>query len=692
MALFEFEKDGKRYEVDAPSEAAAIAAFNQAHQPQRPEPSIGAVPEISPMDQMKGFALGGDQFMSGVKQGAWWLADQAGLLPPELSSPEDPSVMDPSPLQQWTDEKAQEFARRRAALPQTAQNAALAASMAPYFVIPGPKVRGFTPRVATSTAESGALGLTTFTPDAASKGRDAATAGLFGMAAELPLAFGGKLGSSFSDRLRKAESVDPQMTASLKKGEQAVQDATRSKFMQRYELTPGQLTRDPWLLRMESIAAGPNKLRWYRAQADAIQGYFYRSMEKIRGVDWRKIAQGKVTRASYNKWVEKARASYQKHIGELRKARRSMWQSGMNQARAEAQGARVINAQNLREEYKSIIKEYSKSDDPTSLSIVASAKDQLARLGRRGQAKPQPQGVILDAKGNPPPAPPPPAFGGKLTVDELQAKMADFREIASGGKRVVSQLDASSNVNMAIGARLKSALGRDIDDAVAQGAAAGAIRTLKATRKEYGRQSAAIEDLRKTTLERVFGKGAKTDEDVLTALAEMSPSNARKAVEIYANSPGVLKGLRENYLRKSYDAAVKSGKKRSLTQGGFDMETMLRQFDTDGVFKALYKPSEQSAIKKGLMQIRAVMSKLPEEGMHQASFFSDLMGVLVSLHPVFVARLYGRMRSAEWLDKVLFTAGGREALKTLGQRGVPAQTFDRAVAMLGLNIEVPDGS
>lgn len=252
-----------------------------------------------------------------------------------------------------------------------------------------------------------------------------------------------------------------------------------------------------------------------------------------------------------------------------------------------------------------------------------------------------------------------------LTADQTQRLLQVYTNLQRGTGVLFRDMPTSQSRMVA--GRLKDALLRDLDGAAAAGAG-DVVDALRAARDHYRLNSAAVNELANSTLQRLIGNGTRSPEAIAERFLRLKPSEIRTSMRIIESAaPDTAAGVRRFWLQSAMEKAIppvtqQAGGQTKFSAARFvsslpDMDTMLAAgFDRAAILEIgrLSKVLQRVADKSG-------------EGSPTAPLMIawDAVKGVFSLNPTTIGRSAMAVIAPRQIAKAMTTAEGRRALETL---------------------------
>ena len=252
-----------------------------------------------------------------------------------------------------------------------------------------------------------------------------------------------------------------------------------------------------------------------------------------------------------------------------------------------------------------------------------------------------------------------------MNVKELQSLMASFGKAADGKGGFFSDVAGFDKFSTH---SIHRALQKDLAEASEAGVAGAS--ELKRARLNYEANSQVIDELKSTTLAKLFNsKTMPPPEKIEAAFASMPPSQVKAAMSMLGDvDPGLQQGLQRFWLGRALNkgrdaaAAMPSGEVR------FDPDTTLKALKNDDQFKAVFDDvRSRGQVMEGVRVLRklGIGTSRPSPQLVQKT--REGAGVVQSLNGTFVTRFLAGTLAPTAFAKVLFTKEGVDNLRLIAK-------------------------
>lgn len=252
-----------------------------------------------------------------------------------------------------------------------------------------------------------------------------------------------------------------------------------------------------------------------------------------------------------------------------------------------------------------------------------------------------------------------------MSVKELQNLLASFGKAADGKGGFFSE---SAGHDKFATQAIHRALQADLGEASEAGVAGADL--LKKARLNYEANSQVIDDLKSTTLAKLFNsKTMPPPEKIENAFASMPRSQIKASMEMLGDvDPGLQQGLQRFWLGRAINkgrdaaAALPSGEVR------FDPDTVLKNLKNDDTFKAVFNdPRSRGQVMEGVRVLRKLGIGTGRPSPQLVQKTREGAGVVQSLNGTFVARFLAGTLAPTAFAKALFTKEGVENLRLIAK-------------------------
>lgn len=267
-----------------------------------------------------------------------------------------------------------------------------------------------------------------------------------------------------------------------------------------------------------------------------------------------------------------------------------------------------------------------------------------------------------------------------MNVKELQNLLASFGKAADGKGGFFSDVSGFDKYSTQ---SIHRALQADLAQASEAGVAgAGELRK---ARLNYEANSQVIDDLKSTTLAKLFNsKTMPPPEKIENAFASMPRSQIKASMEMLGDvDPGLQQGLQRFWLGRAISkgrdaaAALPSGEVR------FDPDTVLKNLKNDDTFKAVFNDARsRGQVMEGVRVLRKLGIGTGRPSPQLVQKTREGAGVVQSLNGTFVARFLAGTMAPTAFAKALFTKEGVENLRLL------AKPTSKPAAVAGAMVEL----
>lgn len=252
-----------------------------------------------------------------------------------------------------------------------------------------------------------------------------------------------------------------------------------------------------------------------------------------------------------------------------------------------------------------------------------------------------------------------------MSVKELQNLMASFGKAADGKGGFFSDVAGFDKYSTQ---SIHRALQADLAQASEAGVAGAG--ELKRARLNYEANSQVIDELKSTTLAKLFNsKTMPAPEKIENAFATMPRSQIKASMEMLGDvDPGLQQGLQRFWLGRAINkgrdaaAALPSGEVR------FDPDAVLKNLKNDDTFKAVFNdPRSRGQVMEGVRVLRklGIGTSRPSPQLVQKT--REGAGVVQSLNGTFVARFLAGTLAPTAFAKTLFTKEGVDNIRLLAK-------------------------
>lgn len=252
-----------------------------------------------------------------------------------------------------------------------------------------------------------------------------------------------------------------------------------------------------------------------------------------------------------------------------------------------------------------------------------------------------------------------------MSVKELQNLMASFGKAADGKGGFFSDVAGFDKYSTQ---SIHRALQADLAEASEAGVAgAGELRK---ARLNYEANSQVIDDLKSTTLAKLFNsKTMPPPEKIENAFASMPRSQIKASMEMLGDvDPGLQQGLQRFWLGRAINkgrdaaAALPSGEVR------FDPDTVLKNLKNDDTFKAVFNDARsRGQVMEGVRVLRKLGIGTGRPSPQLVQKTREGAGVVQSLNGTFVARFLAGTLAPTAFAKALFTKEGVNNLRLIAK-------------------------
>lgn len=310
----------------------------------------------------------------------------------------------------------------------------------------------------------------------------------------------------------------------------------------------------------------------------------------------------------------------------------------------------IVSPNNLRAEIDKVIEDFSApgGGDPAA-SLVARATRLKASL---------------------------PKNDGQLSASQTQRLLQIYGNASNGTGAIFKDLDTAQQ--RLIAKRLQNGLLADVDDAVAGGGHAGEIVTaLKTARDNYRSNSAAIGDLEKSVLGRLFGGDyEKSPERVAQAVKNMKPSELQQSMKILSQADPKTSQAVKRYLVEDALNTAGVNPTSGAPQPQIAGETMfsapkfltaIRKSSVWNSFDAVERKNMETAVRDlERISYRAGTDGSPTAPLLFAWEVAKAMGGgAMALSPTQVAKSVAAVMVPGKIAKAITTQQGQQALRTI---------------------------
>ena len=274
-----------------------------------------------------------------------------------------------------------------------------------------------------------------------------------------------------------------------------------------------------------------------------------------------------------------------------------------------------------------------------------------------------------------------------MSVKEMQSLLASFGKAADGKGGFFSDVAGFDKFSTQ---SLHRALQKDLAEASEAGVAGAA--ELKRARLNYEANSQVIDELKSTTLAKLFNsKTMPPPEKIEQTFSTMPPSQIKAAMGMLGDvDPGLQQGLQRFWLGRAMQkgrdaaAALPSGEVR------FDPDTVLKNLKNDTQFKAIFDDvKSRGQVMEGVRVLRklGIGTSRPSPQLVQKT--REGAGVLQSLNGTFVTRFLAGTLAPTAFAKVLFTKQGVDNLRLLAKPTSKPAVVAGALVELEQMMEAP---
>lgn len=252
-----------------------------------------------------------------------------------------------------------------------------------------------------------------------------------------------------------------------------------------------------------------------------------------------------------------------------------------------------------------------------------------------------------------------------MSVKELQNLLASFGKAADGKGGFFSDVAGFDKYSTQ---SIHRALQADLAQASEAGVAGA--EALKKARLNYEANSQVIDELKSTTLAKLFNsKTMPPPEKIENAFASMPRSQIKASMEMLGDvDPGLQQGLQRFWLGRAVSkgrdaaAALPSGEVR------FDPDTVLKNLKNDDTFKAVFNDARsRGQVMEGVRVLRKLGIGTGRPSPQLVQKTREGAGVVQSLNGTFVARFLAGTLAPTAFAKALFTKEGVENLRLIAK-------------------------
>jgi hypothetical protein len=640
MPIFEIEKDGQLFEVDAPDMQTAAAAFSDApaqgpRMPARGDPrmaqaamegnaQIATAVKAGVPRAPRSFMEGAEAFVTDVAH---------GILGP---NPTEKAAGMPDPIGQFRDERRGIIDARRAEAEAKAPGSVLVSDIAAGAVPIGGGAKlatqaktlmGAATKAATGGAVAANLGYQAPEDRPTSTVIGAAFPGVVRAIKSAPGAF-----MNFLQR-QVARRADPQTQALRTQAAQAfVNPETGQPLGGADDYTVAQAAGDPRLSRLAGQSADTRARDTVRDQLD----------QRVANIRTVANSLGGQSRILTNE--DAAKAFYKvvdDHDFAARKARGDLYKTDMAKLTASPEGKAVrVPLAPVLTELEAIQREFG--------NPIALAKD--TATGAR----------VAEAIEN---------LEKAKSMGAVYARITGLEELTKGinAGRVFGQavLDPKEATLQVIRNRLNKALQSSVESI--PGNDKGATE-LKRIQREYAVRSDEIRRIEDDTVTQLFGdKGVLADpEAAFDKLIKANPEAQALGARILAHrDPAVLAHIRKRFLDNVLDSAT-SGAKSGM-QSTLNPQALYEGLTGDKIMKSpLFNSQEKKWIAGTAADLRIILNSFPDVTKPGTDLPpADLAINIVARSPEFLTRYLTRVATGLGLEDLMFTPQGRQAVNTV---------------------------
>lgn len=409
--------------------------------------------------------------------------------------------------------------------------------------------------------------------------------------------------------------------------------------------TPGQATGSKSLLTIEGLvrrhpASADKMAKFDSEQMDKSLTNLVGNLDRLHANPSGPEATGNLVAKSFDDVVSKAV-----------KVRRETASADFGRVDELAGRYRVIKPQNLMGAIDEIGKDFSApGGGDASAALVKQIQGIKADLDRAG-----PQG---------------------LSAKETQRLLQIYGDAARGKGAIFKDLDTAQQRSIA--GRLKDALIADVDDAADAGGHVGEIAAaLKTARNNYKQNSAAINDLEKSVLGRLFGGDyEKSPERIAQAVKNMKPSELQQSMKILSSAdPATSQAVKRYLVEDALNTAgvnPTSGAPQPQIAGEtmFSAPKFLTAIRKSSVWGS-FTPAERASMETAVRDLERISYRAGTDGSPTAPLLfawevaKAMGGGAAAMSPTQISKSVAAVLVPGKIAKAITTPEGQKALRTI---------------------------
>lgn len=276
----------------------------------------------------------------------------------------------------------------------------------------------------------------------------------------------------------------------------------------------------------------------------------------------------------------------------------------------------------------------------------------------------------------------------ELTADQTGRLLQIYTNNAAGSGVLFKDLEKSQSRFLA--AKLKDALLKDMDDAIALGGDANNVmQALKVARSRYAKNSELVDEIVDSAIGRLLGNKNLPIEQLADRLVKMEPSTMAETVKILQKAnPDTVTAIQRHFVQNALNRAVPPVGQGPAQGFRFSATRFVNALPDDDVLRSTGISREHFVEIK---QVGKVLERIADKEFQGsptafAAITWDIVKGLFTLNPVLLTQGATALLAPKALSKAVLTPEGRAAIMTLSETSGATKKAVAAASLLATQI------